>query len=220
MAAILDDELALVGDDIVEAHAALTDDATLFVEHDRRSKIDALRFTLLRIGDVGAAAPIRHRIVLQIAFAALVADRTIERMIHEQELEDHATTRIDLLVTRMHDHAVGDRRIAGDLQLGHAFDLDQTHAAESGRPKLRVIAIDRDLLLDRLGGLNQERALGHLDRHAVNGEFDQLLGGGAHASTVSFRRRASNWSGKRMRTEIKNGSIESPSAHRFKPVIA
>ena len=37
--AILHHELPLVGDDVVEAHAALTDDASLFVEDDRRPEI-------------------------------------------------------------------------------------------------------------------------------------------------------------------------------------
>src|SRR5579884_748861 len=42
----------------------------------------------------------------------------------------------------------------------------------------------------------------------------------AHAgSAVSLMTRSSNFSGKRLRTESKNGSIESPNGHRVMPVI-
>ena len=47
---------------------------------------------------------------------------------------------------RVHDHAVGDRHRAGGLQLRHALDLDEAHAARAdGGPEARLVAEDRDL---------------------------------------------------------------------------
>ena len=215
-AAILDDELPFVGDHVVEANAPLADDATFFVEHDRRPQVDRLRLARLRIDDVRIAARVRHRVILEIALAALVANRTVERVIDEQQFENDRTSCLDALAARTHDHAFRSRRVASDLQLRHPFDLDQANAAETGRSEFGVIAVDRDFLLDALGGLDQPRALGHRDGHAVDREVD------VHAGTVAgtAATRDANCCGKRSSTDFKNGSIESPSAQRFKPVIA
>ena len=79
---------------------------------------DALRFVVAR-GD----AAIAHREVLQLAFAALVADRAVERMVDQQELH-HALLRLDrLLRVGAHLHAFGDRRRAGRQRLGRLLDL-------------------------------------------------------------------------------------------------
>ena len=176
--AVLDDQLPFVGDDIVEANAALADDATLLVEHDRRTQIDGLWLGELRIGDVGSAARIGHRVILKVALAALIANRTIQRMVYEKELEYHRTSSVDLLAARPDGHAVRRRGVAGDLQLRRTFDLDDADAAEPRRSQLRVIAVNRDLLLDRLGGFDEQRSLRHRDRNPVDGEIDHLRAGG------------------------------------------
>ena len=75
----------------------------------------------LRLGEAGLAAAVAHRLVLQRALAALVADRAVERVVDEQELH-HALLRLvgdrrgELGVD---DHAVGDGDRAGRLRLGH-----------------------------------------------------------------------------------------------------
>src|SRR4029077_5218762 len=64
---ILDDERVFERDDLVEARAALANDAAFVVEDDRWSEIDRLRFALLRIGEARRALTVRHRGNLVVA---------------------------------------------------------------------------------------------------------------------------------------------------------
>ncbi len=128
----------------------------------------AFGFDSFGIRNVGVRTRVRHRVILQIALAPFIANRTVERMIDEKELEHHRAPGVDFIATRAHDHAVAYDRIAGDLQLRHAFDFHQTDAAESRRPEFSVITIDRNLLLDRLCSFDQQRALRHAQGHAVD----------------------------------------------------
>ena len=68
-------------------------------------------------------------VVLQRALAGFVADRAVERMVDEQELHLPLARLVDLLVPDVDLHPVLDRGRAAGLQLGHAFDLDEAHAA-------------------------------------------------------------------------------------------
>ena len=176
VAAILDDELLVAHDNVVEAHAALADDATLLVENDRRAEIDRLRFAVLRVDDVGRAPAVRHCVILKVALAALIANRAIQRMIDEQQLDHRRASRLGLLAARAHDHAVRRRRVAGDLQLRHAFDLDEADAAEPRRTELRVIAVNRDFLLHGARGFDEQRALGNFDGDAVDRQLHVIAG--------------------------------------------
>src|SRR5882672_11311847 len=49
--------------------------------------------------------------------AGLVADRAVERVVDEQELHHAAPRLLHARRLRVHLHAVGDRRVAGDLEL-------------------------------------------------------------------------------------------------------
>jgi hypothetical protein len=131
------------------------------------------------------AAAIGHRLVLQVAFAALVADRAIERMVDQQELH-HPLARLadagrvgeDLLIVR------GRQRAAG-LGLGRpGLHLDQAHPAIAGDGQPLVIAEARDLLAGKLAGLEHRRALRHFDLDTVDLDH-RHRGAGGVAKTVS-----------------------------------
>ncbi len=214
VAAIFDDELLVAHDDVVEAHATLADDATLFVEYDRGPEVDGLGLAGLGIHDVRRSAPVCHRIILEVAFAALVADRTIQRMIDEQQLDDRRPARVGFLAARAHDHSVGDLRVARNLQLGHTLDLDEADATQPCRAQLAMVAVDRNLLIDDARRFDEQRALRHGELDAVDRELHEVSHGYSPASL------ASKASGKRTSTDFKNGSIESPSGQRLMPVIA
>ena len=99
-------------------------------------------------------AAVAHRLVLQVALAALVADRAIERMVDQQELH-HALARL-LHHRRVGDDLlpVGDRQRAGRLRLRRAgLHLDQAHAAVAGDRQALVVAEARDLDAGQLAGL-------------------------------------------------------------------
>ncbi len=70
-----------------EAHAAGALDAAVHRGLDQRADIFVLDRALV-LGEAVLVDAIGHGLVLQIAFAALVADRAIERMVDEQEFHD------------------------------------------------------------------------------------------------------------------------------------
>src|SRR5690348_1005118 len=57
--------------------------------------------------------PVAKNHVLQFAFTALIANRTIERMVGQQKFESALARLPDLSRIRMHDHAGGDRECTG-----------------------------------------------------------------------------------------------------------
>ena len=124
-------------------------------------------------------AAIAHRLILQIAFAALIADRAIERMVDQKKFH-HAFARF-----------AGDRRIgvdlggravavgrnvanlqrAGCLGLGRTHPFHQTHAAIAGDRQALVIAEARNFGARHLARLKQsQRGIG-LDFLAIDDEF-------------------------------------------------
>src|SRR5436305_3863497 len=87
-AALLQDELLVLGDLLAEAHAAVAEDAALAVDADQRRQGNRLLEVALWIGHAALAGAPAHRDVLQWALAALVADGAVERVVDEQELDD------------------------------------------------------------------------------------------------------------------------------------
>ena len=83
-----------------EADAARAMDAAGHVGADQRPEIFVLDGALI-VGEAAGVEAVGHGLVLQIAFAALVADRAVERMIDQQEFE-HALARL------LHRRRVGD----------------------------------------------------------------------------------------------------------------
>ena len=72
---------------------------------------------------------VTDRELLQLALAALVADRTVERVVDEQKLHRPLLRLEGLRRTRKDLHALGHGRCAGRQRLWHLLHLDQTHAA-------------------------------------------------------------------------------------------
>src|SRR5262249_47539265 len=115
----------------------------------------------LVLGEAAGVDAIAHRLVLQVAFAALVADRAVERMVDQQELHHpfarllhHRRTRGDLrrlaFGTRT---AIAHAPGAARDRLRAALHLDQAHPAIAGDRQPLVVAEARNLrsrLLARL----------------------------------------------------------------------
>ena len=117
---------------LTEAHAAgAMDAARHLLGGDERTHAlvedDPLFLTVIRHG-----MTVAHRQVLQLTFAALVADRTVQRMVDQQELH-HRLLGLDGLAGMGVDlHAGGDRRGTGGQCLGRLLHLHQAHAAAGG----------------------------------------------------------------------------------------
>ena len=192
----LDERVA--GDLLGEPGAPGAQHAPLPVEQHLRGDVDrlgegALDATAGR--EPGLAAAVGHRLVLQRALAALVADRAVERVVDQQELHDPL---LRLVGDRagglgVDDHALGDRQRARGLRLREPAavagvgDVDQALPAGAHGREQRVVAEPRDLDADLLGGPDHQGVLRDADLDAVDGDVDQvgLLGSRGHAFTAS-----------------------------------
>jgi hypothetical protein len=100
----------------------------------RRIIVDKLRPFLFRPVNfflheaAGIRAVAKHH-VLQLALAALVAHRAIERMVRQKKFKHGLARAAHLLRVRSHHHALGGHERARRLQLRHFFHFHQTHAA-------------------------------------------------------------------------------------------
>src|SRR5262249_16596974 len=131
-----------------EADAARAMDATRHDRLDERPHIFVFDRALLLAITVEGGAAIAHRLILEIALAALSADRAVERMVDQQELH-HPLARLTRdgrigVYLRRRPIAVGrdiaDLERAGGLGLGRADPLDQAHAAIAGDREALVVA--------------------------------------------------------------------------------
>src|SRR5690606_23615542 len=108
---------------------------------------------------------------LQVAFATLVADRAIKRMVDEQELHHAFTRALHLLGACMDDHAIRSRHGAGSHRPWSLLKLDKAHAAVACDGEALVIAEARDFRAGCLAGLQQSGAVCDLDLNAVDDKF-------------------------------------------------
>ena len=149
-----------------ESHAARAVDAARHVGRYQGPEVlvhhDALFFLVAR-----PAAAVPHREVLQLALAALIADRAIERMVDEQEFHHALLRGHRLLRVRPHFHAVGDRRRTGRKGLGRLFHLHQTHATVGGDREFPVVTEMRHEDVGLMRGIHDGAALRHLELPAV-----------------------------------------------------
>src|SRR5215217_7825534 len=124
-AAVLRDQLPVLRNLLGEARAAVAEDAALAVERDQRADRDRLVERALRESHPRVARPPAERQVLQRALTALVADRAVERVVDEDELERRILPVGRLLRARgrLDDEPVCGRQGAAGLELRHPLDL-------------------------------------------------------------------------------------------------
>ncbi len=180
-AALGEHELVVLGDLLREAHAAVAEDAALAVDRDHRRELERLDEVALGLDETGAPEPPAEGDVLQRALAALVAHGAIERMVDEQELDDRVLRMAHAVGLRVHDHPVLDGRRTRGLELRHALDLDQAHAAGAHRlAQLGLVAEVGDLDVPEPGRVDQHRPFDRAHLAAVDRELDDLLLGAGH----------------------------------------
>jgi len=161
-----------------EADAAGAVDAAVHHRLHQRADVFVLDRALVFL-EPAAVNAIGHRLVLQVALAALIADRAIEWMVDQQEfhhpfarLAHHRALGIDHLGRAV---AVGrqvlDAHGTGRLRLRHADNLDQAHAAVAGDRQPLVEAEARDLGARGLARLEQRVLRRHLDLASVDDEL-------------------------------------------------
>ena len=95
---------------LTEAHAALAQDAALAVQQNLRGQLQGLAVGALCVDEARALAAFAHCLILQGAFAALIADWAIKRVVDEQELHHAFLGATGNLggALGLHHHAGGD----------------------------------------------------------------------------------------------------------------
>ena len=152
-----------------DADAAVAEDAAGAVKEDDRRPL-LLVAMLLDLDEFRFVRAVLEGHVLQLALAAGIADGAIEGMVAEQHFE-HGLARLrDLRAFGGDDHALGDRRGAGGLQLGHLLDADDAHAAGGLERKAGVVAEGGNLDAVGAAGFNEQRARGCGELLAVDSE--------------------------------------------------
>ncbi len=125
-------ELHHAGDLLPEAHATRALDAARhFLRRHERSQV-LVEDDALGLGIAGRRPPVADREILQLAFAALVADRAVERMVDQQEFHHALLRLLRLRGLRPDLHALGGRGRACGQRLRRLFHLDETHPAVGG----------------------------------------------------------------------------------------
>ena len=172
-----------------EPGAAAALDAALAVEQDQLGDRDGLGEVSLLLDEAGLAGTVGQGLVLQRALAALVADRAVERVVGEEELEDAVLGLLDLLRVGDDLHALASSDVAGghEGRAPRALDLDEAHPADADGLHARVVAEARDVGAGALGGGDDHLALlgGHLT--AVEGEGDLGVRGLLRHAGTSLR---------------------------------
>ena len=186
-AAAVDDELGGAGHLAGEAHAPRAHDAAVGVEKDVGADV-LLRLLDLGLGEATLPAAVLVGVVLQMALAGLVADRTVHRVVDQQVLHDRLLVGDRLGAVGVHDHAVRRGLLAGGHELRNLLklaglgvllpDLGEADAAARDHREAGVVAVVRDLELGVEGGL--EDALAGAERHflAVDGQGGHGVGWG------------------------------------------
>ena len=204
LAAAKRSQLFHAGDLGRKTHAARALDAARHHRLDQRTEILVLHRALGFVIATAAEA-IGHGLVLQIAFAALIADRAIQRMVDQQEFH-HAVARLAHHGrVGMDHHVIGGRHSAGGDRLRRLFLFHQAHAAIAGDRQPLVIAEARNLGAGQLAGLQHGGAHRHFDRLAVDGEFRH----GPSPTPPPCCRHAPQC-GARSRAEMADQSLDRP----------
>ena len=113
--------------------------------------------------------------VLELAFARLIANRAIERMIDQQEFQHTLARVLSLNGLSFDDHAFSYGGRTCDLEFRGFFNLDQTHATHARDGQSRVVAIVRDEHTRLLCRLDDERAGRDAHGRPVDREVDELV---------------------------------------------
>src|SRR5438132_874934 len=139
LAAVSETELHDARDFLTEAHTARAVDAAGHVGGDQRTQV-LVEHHPLRLGVARARRAVADGEILQLAFAALVANRAVQRMIDEQEFH-HSFLRDHRWVGMGPDfHALRCGGGARGQGLGRFLDLHQAHPAIGGDGQLLVPA--------------------------------------------------------------------------------
>ncbi len=152
---------------ITNTHAAEAQDAARRIVINQVRPLFLWPVNLFFHEPAGIRAVAEHH-VLQFALAAFVADRTIQRVVAQQEFQHELPRVAYRLGVGAHHHAFGDHLGARGLQFGRLFHFDQAHPAGRLQRKSRVVAERRHFNAQPPRRFNHQRSGGNLNVAVVN----------------------------------------------------
>ena len=160
------------GNFLAEAYATgAMDTAAHFAHADQRAHVFDGHYALFFLVARGRIT-VANRQILQLALAALVANRAIEGVVDKQKLH-HRLLRLDSFIALgANHHALGHRRGAGGHGLGGFFNIHQTHTAIGRNAELLVVTKMRDVRARFLGSVHHHAAFEHFHFFAVEFDFN------------------------------------------------
>ena len=159
-----------------EPGAPVTENAAFAVQVDVVIHGDGLLEVALLLDEAALSGAEGHGLVLQRALAALVADRTVQRVVDKEELKHAVLGLAGPFRLGVDDHPRGARQHARRLE-GRppaGVDLDQAHTAHAHWLHTRVVAEAGDVGAGALAGVDQQLAWASCHRLAVNGDLHVL----------------------------------------------
>jgi hypothetical protein len=172
VAALAHVEHRVLRDVVHEAHAPGAQDAAVrdvdHVSAEVLDRVEALGFLV-----AGVLAALGEGVILQLALPRLIADRAVERVIDEQELEHALACLSGLLRVHVHHLPLGDGGGARRRELRHLLHFDEAHPTQAGHRQRRVVAVVRDQYAGVLGGLEDRGAGRHGDWPPLDREIDE-----------------------------------------------
>src|SRR4051812_13237584 len=121
-AAIDEPEDIVLRDLLAETDAARAENAALVIERHPRTELDVLRLFHLVLEEAGVGPAVFDAEFLEAAFARLVTDRTIERVIDEEEFHHALAAFLRQRRIGADAHSFGDILSAGNLRARHPID--------------------------------------------------------------------------------------------------
>jgi hypothetical protein len=157
-----------------EPRAAIAQDAPLTIEQDDVADRNRLLVVALLLDEAALTRTVAERLVLERALTTLVAHRTIEGMVRQQQFENALVRTLHLRCVGAHHLTVGHRCHARHHhhRSTRTFDFDETLPAHADRAHARVVAEARDVVTAAIGGGDYEFALASGNRTTVDRNRD------------------------------------------------
>ena len=175
--------------------AARALDAAFPIEQHKWADLTGLGPVPFLFDEPAFSRPVRHRLVLKGALASLVAHRTVQRVVEQQEFEHTLLGLSGRLGLGEDLLAVGHLDEAGRLQARAPGpgDLDEAHAAHADCGHPRVVAKTRDEDPGPLGRRDDELAFLRFHDPPIDGDgdacrdFDEVSHGAPHREGKGIR---------------------------------
>jgi hypothetical protein len=176
-------KLTVARDFLSKANASTALDTALKVKSHVLAQRKSLWSVSLHLNKSTRGRPVEQRIVLERTLTTAVADRAVERVVHEKKFENALSIFVNLRGIGIDGKPFSRGQSTACLWLGHLAhgavrlliaDLNQAHATHPDGFHPRVVAKNRDLEAEPFHRFNDHLPFGNLDVDIVDRNIDEL----------------------------------------------